>query len=75
MRQSLGMIAAGVIIGSFAAYGTEQLLERWVSGVRLNDPVPFLSMVAILIGAALAASVAPARKASRTSPVIALRQE
>jgi len=75
LRQSVGMIAAGVTIGSLLAYGTERLLERWVSGVQLGDPVPFVAMVAILIGAALAASVVPARKASRTSPVTALRQE
>jgi predicted permease len=75
LRQSVGMIAAGVVIGSLLAYGTEQLLERSVPGIQLGDPVPFLSMVAILIAAALAASVAPARKASRISPVTALRQE
>ena len=68
LRQSLGMISAGVIMGSVLAYAAGRLLERWASGVQLNDPVPFISMVAILIGAALAASVAPARKASRTSP-------
>jgi predicted permease len=75
LRQSVGMIAAGVTIGSLLAYVAEKLLERWVSGVQLGDPVPFVSMVAILIGAALAASVVPARKASMTSPVTALRQE
>jgi putative ABC transport system permease protein len=75
LRQSVGMIAAGVTVGSLLAYGTEQLLTRWVSGVQLGDPVPFVSMVAILVGAALAASIAPARSASRTSPVTALRQD
>ena len=75
LRQSVGMIAIGVTIGSLLAYGTGRLLERWVSGVQLGNPVPFVSMVAILIGAALAASIVPARKASRTSPVTALRQE
>jgi ABC-type antimicrobial peptide transport system permease subunit len=75
LKQSVGMIAVGVTIGSLLAYVTEQLLERWVSGIQLGDPVPFVSMVAILIGAALVASVVPARKASRTSPVTALRQE
>jgi len=74
LRQSSGMISAGVIIGSLLAFGAEQLLKRWVAGVQL-DPVPFVSMIAILIGAALAASIAPARNAARTSPVTALRQE
>ena len=75
LRQSLGMIAAGVMVGSLLAYAAGRLLERWVSGVQMGDPVPFVSVVAILIGAALAASIAPARKASRISPVTALRQE
>ena len=75
LKQSIGMIAAGVTIGSLLAYASAQVLERWVSGIQLRDPVPFVSMIAILIGAALAASIAPARKASRTSPVTALRQE
>jgi predicted permease len=75
LRQSIGMIVAGVTIGSLLAYATERLLVRWVTGVQLGDPVPFVTMVAILIGAALAASIVPARKASRISPVTALRQE
>jgi len=56
---------------------------NWVAGLkkwgdhetRTRLLVRFVSMVAILIGAALAASMAPTRKASRTSPVTALRQE
>ncbi len=75
LRQSAGMIAAGVVLGSLLAYGTVKLLQGSVPGIELGDPVPFISMISILIAAALAASLAPARTASKISPVTALRQD
>jgi predicted permease len=75
LRQSLGMIAVGAIAGIVAALAAARLLEHLVPGVRSTDPVAFVTMIVVLILAALLASFIPARRASRVDPMKALRQE
>jgi predicted permease len=75
LRQSLGMIFAGVAVGIAAALAAGRLLERLVEGMRPSEPATFGVMVAVLVVAALFASFVPARRASRVDPMSALRQE
>jgi len=75
LRQSLGMVFAGVVVGILAAWAAGRLLERLVTGVRSNEPATYAIMIAILVVAALFASFLPARRASRVDPMSALRQE
>ena len=75
LRQSLGMIAVGVVLGIVAAMAAGLLLERLVIGVRSTEPLTFTTMISVLVIAALFASFLPARRASRVDPVTALRQE
>jgi predicted permease len=75
LRQSLGMIFAGVGVGLAAAFIAARLLERQVEGVRSTDPLAFATMISVLVVAALLASFLPARRASRVDPMSALRQE
>lgn len=51
------------------------MLQRSVSGMRHNEPLTFAVMIVVLVGAALFASLLPARRASRIDPMSALRQE
>ena len=75
LRHSLGMIVAGVGVGLAAALVAARLLERLVEGVRSTDPLPFATMISVLVLAALFASFLPARRASRVDPMSALRQD
>jgi predicted permease len=75
LRQSVGMIAVGLIAGIVAAFGAARLLEHLVPGVRSTEPLAFATMVLILVIAALLASFIPARRASRVDPMKALREE
>jgi len=75
LRQSLGMILAGVALGSGASWAAGQVMLKTVEGTQPADPSTFFLTVPILIAAALLASFLPARRASRVDPVIALRQE
>src|ERR1041385_8449684 len=75
LRQSGGMIAAGLMAGIVAAFGAARLLEHLVPGVRSTEPLAFATMVLILVIAALLASFIPARRASRVDPMKALREE
>jgi putative ABC transport system permease protein len=75
LRQSLGMIAAGVALGGIATLVTGPILHRLVEGAGAIEPSTFAVMLPLLIGAALLASYLPARRASRLDPLNALRQD
>src|SRR5579863_8837465 len=75
LRQSAGMIIAGVVAGILATMAAGRLLERLVAGMRPAEPLTFAAMVAVLLIAALLASFVPARRASHIDPMSALRQE
>ena len=75
LRQSLGMIVAGVVVGTSAALAAERLLIRLVEGMSSTGLSTVAMMVAVLMAAALFASFLPARRASRVDPIQALRQE
>ncbi len=74
-RQSLGMIFGGVLAGACAATAAGRLLERSVEGVEGMNPGTFALMTGVLVVAALAAVFIPARRAGRTDPLRALRQD
>ncbi len=75
LRQSVSMIAAGVVIGAAAAWGAGRLLDRVVEGMRPTDLPTAAVMTSVLVAAALLASVVPARRASRVDVLEALRQD
>jgi putative ABC transport system permease protein len=75
LRQSLGMVLAGITLGTVGAIAAVRLLERFVAGVQATGPLTFAAMLPLMVGAALFASFLPARRASRTDPVRALRQD
>ena len=66
--QAMTPVALGVFAGVAAALFGARLLEGQLSGVSTADPVAFGLGVALLMAVALAASVLPARRASRVEP-------
>jgi predicted permease len=75
LRQSLGMILIGAVVGAGAAFAASRLMQRLVDGVQPAEPFTFLVPLSVLVVAALLASFMPARRASRIDPIRALRQE
>jgi len=75
LGESLAMIFVGVGIGILAALAAGRILTRLVEGVRPADVSTFAVTIPVLIMAALLASFVPARRASRTDPTTALRQD
>ena len=71
----LACICIGACIGLLAGFAAARLLKHFVDGVRSTDPLTFVVMISVLVLAALFASFLPARHASRTEPMSALRQE
>jgi predicted permease len=75
LRQSMGMIGLGVVVGSAGAIAVDRVLLRLVEGAQPTEVSTFAITIALLVIAALVASFVPARRASRVDPLIALRQE
>jgi len=73
LSESLGMIVRGAVIGIIGAWAAARLLERSVEGMRSMEPFAWLAMIAVLVVAALVASLAPAVRASRVDPARTLR--
>lgn len=75
MRRSLALAGAGVAAGGLAAYAGSRLLESLLFEVRPSDPATYAAVAALLLAVASLATWAPALRAARTDPVVALKTE
>jgi putative ABC transport system permease protein len=75
LRESLALAAAAVAAGVAGAWGLTRYLAAMLYGVTPLDGVTFAAAALVLVAVAMAASLLPARKASRVDPVVALREE
>lgn len=66
---------AGLAIGLVLAVVAARMLDRFLFGVGAADPLALAATVAVLLGAALAATVLPGWRAARSQPLEALRQD
>jgi len=75
LRDVLMLAIVGVAFGLPAALGMSQLVKSLLFGVKPSDPWALAAAIAILLSAAFAAAYVPARRASKTDPMAALRHE
>ena len=75
LREGLTMIAAGLVLGLLLAIGTGKIVGNILFGVSPLDPIAFTLAPALLALAALLATWLPARRATRITPMEALRNE
>jgi putative ABC transport system permease protein len=75
MRQGVTQLAIGLAIGLVIAWGVSSLLAGFLFGVEPRDPLTFLGTVLVLVVTGLTASWLPARRATRVSPLVALRYD
>jgi predicted permease len=75
MREMAAVVVFGLAAGAITAYLTGSYIETQLFGVNAGDGLVFGISIAILLTAALAASFLPAWRASRISPIRALRYE
>jgi predicted permease len=69
------LVAAGMAIGAVAALGMSRLLSSLLFGISATDPATFALAFSLLPLVALAASLSPARRATRLDPASVLRSE
>jgi ABC-type antimicrobial peptide transport system permease subunit len=75
LRDSLGMVGAGILIGLPCAYAVARLLKNALFGLEPMDPLTAVLSFSALLAVALVAAWLPARRAARIDPMTALREE
>ena len=75
MGRGFFLVVIGLIIGLAGAAALTRFLRNVLFGVTLTDPATFAAMALFLAAVAMAACLAPARRASRVDPSVALRCE
>ena len=75
VREQAAVVAAGVVVGSLAALGLTRVLSSMLFGVKATDPATFVATALLLVLVAVAATLVPARRATRVDPMVALRTE
>ena len=73
--ESVALVAVAVLMGLGAACGLTRYLKSMVYGVTTLDGATFATMSVLLAAIAITAAFLPARRASGTDPMAALREE
>ena len=73
--EGLRFTLLGVALGVAGGLALTRLLQGFLFGVSAFDPGAFVGAAVLLVGVAVAASLVPARRATRVDPLVALRNE
>jgi len=69
------LVVIGVTIGLLASFGAAQVLRGMLYGQSPISPMTFVIVTGLLMGVALVATIAPARRAAAVDPAITLRAD
>ncbi len=75
LRQGLALAGSGIAAGLVAAFALSRVMQSLLYQVRPTDPATFALVPFALVLVAMAASAIPAWRATRVSPLVALRSE
>ena len=75
VRESLALVALGVLVGAGVAFGTTRWVASMLFAVTSTDPLTYFCSVLLLVGVAAIACLLPARRAAKIDPMSALRTE
>jgi ABC-type antimicrobial peptide transport system permease subunit len=75
VREAARLIFLGVAIGAIIAVASTRLMSAFLFGLTATDPGTFVMAAVVLGSAGMIAAFLPAWRASRMSPMTALREE
>jgi putative ABC transport system permease protein len=75
LTQGLRTIFIGVAVGIAGSVVLTRTVASLLFGVTPTDPLTFVGVTLLLVGAALLACFIPARRATKVDPIVALRYE
>jgi predicted permease len=75
LREGAAIAVFGVIAGVGGGYALAKIIGSYVQGVQLPGPLPAIAAAALLLVAAVVASLLPAARAARVDVMQALRSE
>jgi putative ABC transport system permease protein len=73
--QGMRLALCGIGVGLLAAYGLTRVLTGLLFGVAATDPMTFIATPLLLAAVAMLACYLPARRATKVSPLAAMRRE
>ena len=73
--QGMRLVGTGLLVGLIASFGLTRLITKLLFGVSATDPMTFAGIALMLMAVALLACWLPARRATKVSPLQALRHE
>jgi putative ABC transport system permease protein len=75
IRQGMTPVLVGMLFGLAAALAGGRVLRSLLFGVDATDPLSLAAVILFLAGVSLAAIYLPARRAARSDPMVALRND
>ena len=75
MRESMILVAAGVVVGVAIAAGASRLVTTLLFGLAGTDSLTIAGAIVVMVIVSALAGFLPARRASRVDPMIALRYD
>jgi predicted permease len=75
LREGLVLVLAGLLLGVAGIFVLGRALQGLAYGVTPTDPVLMALVALLLAGTALAASVLPARRATKVNPIVVLNAQ
>jgi putative ABC transport system permease protein len=75
VRQGGLLVGVGVLVGLLGAYAVSRSLTTMLFNTSPADPATYLAVSAFLVVVALVSCAAPARRAAKVDPMVALRHD
>jgi predicted permease len=73
--RAMGLVAAGMGLGMLTVIVMNHFLSGFLYGIRSTDPASLFAASSVLVMTALFATYAPARRATKIDPLVALKSE
>ena len=75
MRRAMTRALLGIALGTAGALFAARAIRSLLFGVGATDPVSFVAVAVLLLVVAIAATLVPALRAARVSPLVAIRMD